>query len=97
MERRVDVVKEIIQKLKKLKDIVSQLDTFRFFSSSLLILYESDQTMIATSSEQQLVDIRIIDFENITHSGYKDPVKYEGPDEGFIFGLDSLITILGQC
>ena len=84
---RIDVVKEIIQRLKRLRDVIRQLDTYRFFASSLLIVYESDPTV------PLVVDVKIIDFENITHSGYNDSIQYEGPDEGFLLGLESLISI----
>lgn len=40
------------------------------------------------------VDLRMIDFAHSTHIGYtNDPVTYEGPDEGYITGLDTLISI----
>ena len=40
------------------------------------------------------VDLRMIDFAHSTHSGYtNDRVTYEGPDDGYLTGLDSLIAI----
>lgn len=35
------------------------------------------------------VDVRMIDF---AHATYKDS-RYEGPDHGYIFGLENLIKI----
>lgn len=33
----------MIKRLEKLRDIVGQLDTYRFFSTSLLLVYEGDK------------------------------------------------------
>ena len=94
---RIDVVKEIIQRLKRLRDVIGQLDTYRFFSSSLLIMYEGDHNDIVVDSKlspRSTVDVRMIDFANLTHSGFaNDPVVYSGPDEGYMLGLTTLISI----
>ena len=43
------------------------------------------------------VDLRMIDFAHSTHSGFSnDPVTYEGPDESYLTGLDSLILIFQE-
>lgn len=39
-EYHLDVIKELVKRLQKLRDTISQLDTYRFFSTSLLLLYE---------------------------------------------------------
>ena len=39
------------------------------------------------------VDVRLIDFAHATHKGMGDPKVYSGPDDGIIFGVDSLIKI----
>jgi hypothetical protein len=39
--------------------------------------------------------LRLIDFANVTFPGFcKDDIFHEGPDQGFLFGLNNLITIL---
>ena len=43
------------------------------------------------------IDLRMIDFAHTTHSRYKDPILYEGPDEGYLTGLDSLIAIFNKA
>ena len=45
---------------------------------------------------KELVDIRLIDFAHSTHKGLNDASVHEGPDQGFLFGLDSLVTILRE-
>lgn len=43
------------------------------------------------------VDLRMIDFAHSTHSGYMDPVKHAGCDNGYLKGLDTLIKILKEA
>jgi hypothetical protein len=39
--------------------------------------------------------LKLIDFANVTFPGFcKDDIFHEGPDQGFLFGLNNLITIL---
>ena len=123
---RLDITQEITKKLTKLRSIISKLNTYRFFSSSLLILYEGEEdtnppnqdtgvseyqdnvpTLTANpdsinstpatqilDSKPPLVDVRMIDFANLTHSGFvNDPVTYDGPDEGYMLGLSTLIKL----
>ena len=40
--------------------------------------------------------MRLIDFAHSTHRGLKDASVHEGPDQGLLFGLDSLVTILRE-
>ncbi len=43
---------------------------------------------------RQFVDIRMTDFAHTTHVGYvNDHIRYTGPNEGYIVGLDTLIGI----
>lgn len=42
------------------------------------------------------VDVRMIDFAHSTHRGLKDSTLHEGPDRGFLFGLDNFIAILNE-
>eukprot|EP00096_Caligus_rogercresseyi_P004298 TRINITY_DN1850_c0_g1_i2.p1 TRINITY_DN1850_c0_g1~~TRINITY_DN1850_c0_g1_i2.p1 ORF type:complete len:359 (-),score=119.27 TRINITY_DN1850_c0_g1_i2:206-1282(-) len=115
---RLDVCLQVIDKCRKLIDVLEGLDSFRFYTSSLLVSYEgrldtkilSGGKDILTSSSNNsnssntptggststgnIVDVRMIDFAHSTHKGLKDTVHYEGPDQGFIFGLKNFIDIL---
>lgn len=62
---------------------------FRFYTSSLLFIYEGD--VQATKGRPPRVDIKIIDFAHAIPKADKDG---EG-DDGFLFGLRNL-TILFQ-
>ena len=40
------------------------------------------------------VDVRMIDFAHVTHEGFRgDKIIHEGPDHGYLFGLENLIEI----
>lgn len=63
-------------------------------SSSNLSLPSSPSPLQTTAPIEPIVDVRIIDFAHSTHQGLADPVSYTGPDSGFIFGLENMISIL---
>merc|ERR1719391_1192284 len=43
-----------------------------------------------------LVDMKMIDFAHTTTSGFADEIVYEGPDDGYLFGLESMIEIFEE-
>ena len=133
----LELIPRLIEKLKQLREVLSNLDSYRLFSSSLLIVYEGGvetppiktngkvQTEIESNLKDQVesetattldpmttttsdplgiipdplcnlgpLEIRMIDFGNVTSKHVTtDPFKYEGPDEGFIMGLTSIINL----
>jgi inositol-hexakisphosphate kinase len=100
-------VEPIVDKLRRLQNVIEQLSTYRFYASSLLILYDG------TGDAEPL--IKMIDFAhstNRTHlmvpsdspeefilvDGVKKPVikcpyppTTKGGDHGYLLGLNSLI------
>jgi len=164
---RSDVIRALLQRLSQLRDLLASLDSYRFYTSSLLITYDggvregtsqpdpvvcrnslstSSLSLLsggssapprarhtsahslrfsATSSDSlgagphkrkrsvscsqagtrkedlvkwerstQCVDVRLIDFAHSTHRGLQDAVEHEGPDQGFLYGLENLASIL---
>ena len=153
---RTDIIPTLIDMLTRLREMLKYQDSFRFFSSSLLIMYNGSSPhsncvytgqvrspslsvetgctcasgdgvmcggvtngdanghvevldpnstghhhlhtshLSSTGSfkeARKLVDVRMIDFAHTTHSKCeKDLVKYSGPDEGYILGLNTLIS-----
>ncbi|KAK3909757.1 Inositol hexakisphosphate kinase 1 [Frankliniella fusca] len=62
--------------------------------SANLSMPSSPSPLQASAPKEPTVDVRIIDFAHSTHQGLADPVSYTGPDSGFIFGLENMISIL---
>jgi len=96
---RIDIIPIIITNLKELREMVSRQHSYRFYSSSLLILYDGDKTTpthsVTGADTAPKVLVRMIDFAHTTCSrdGYQsDPIQYSGPDEGYVLGLTSLIS-----
>uniref|UniRef100_A0A667YIF8 Kinase n=1 Tax=Myripristis murdjan TaxID=586833 RepID=A0A667YIF8_9TELE len=112
---RRDLFEPILSKLRSLKAVLERQASYRFYSSSLLIIYEgkvsrgygfscllgrdgfSGQLHPPPSSSPlpPLVDVRMIDFAHSTFKGFRgDTAVHDGPDRGYVFGLESLVRIL---
>jgi len=89
-QKRLDVLPEIIQRLESLYTIINSLLKYRFYSGSLLIVYDG-------SSQSNLIDVRMIDFAN-TIRGINDESSSNHivPDKGYLCGLESLIKIFRE-
>lgn len=84
------MIDPIIQKLKDLHRHIQSHDTYRFYSSSLLIMYDSssqdDHPGKGLGNDKagpgsNPVDVRMIDFAHSTHSGFQnDTTVHSGPD-----------------
>ncbi|XP_061473704.1 inositol hexakisphosphate kinase 1 [Rhineura floridana] len=126
IELRKDLFEPILSKLQSLKAVLERQASYRFYSSSLLIIYDGKDTRSETYMErraemrlkqvdlslpeslqdasstesvtfQPKVDVRMIDFAHSTFKGFRDdPTVHDGPDMGYVFGLESLINIMEQ-
>lgn len=67
----------------------------RFYTSSLLVTYDGASNL-GMSQSDDLVDVRIIDFAHSTHRGLKDSTLHDGPDRGFIHGIQNFVEILNE-
>lgn len=123
------VISSLLRQLRQLRRTVTILESHRFYSSSLLIVYEgksleTSKTSFGSKTEDvgrslsdneegsdieekgqnswkqnwskpEPVTMKMIDFAHSTFEGFMDdPIIHEGPDSGYIKGLDSLISIL---
>ena len=73
--------------IKLLEQILAWFDSqkdLRFYSSSLLFLFEGDEE----DHKDAAVDLRMIDFAHV------HPIHDQGKDEGYILGLKNLIGIM---
>ncbi|KAM9369468.1 inositol hexakisphosphate kinase 3 [Phaethornis superciliosus] len=104
---RTDLLEPIILRLKALLAVIRKQSSYRFYSSSLLIIYEGQEQKENTApldnhlhlqkpNHPSRVDVRMIDFAHTTFKGSKceHPTTHDGPDQGYIFGLENLIRIL---
>jgi len=78
---RKNVVKAFLPILKKIQEYFESQHDLRFFSSSLLFLFEG------SDAESLKVDIRMIDFAHVhqIHDG--------GTDGGYVVGMKNLMKI----
>ncbi|XP_028431533.1 inositol hexakisphosphate kinase 1 isoform X3 [Perca flavescens] len=104
---RQDLFEPILNKLRTLKAVLERQASYRFYSSSLLIIYEGKAPPSksdclppvpcgpAPPQQPPLVDVRMIDFAHSTFKGFRgDTAIHDGPDRGYVFGLESLVQIL---
>ncbi|XP_056130555.1 inositol hexakisphosphate kinase 1 [Lampris incognitus] len=105
---RRDLFEPVLSQLQSLKAVLERQASYRFYSSSLLIIYEGKlpergpgQTTSPSPSpppsplQPTLVDVRMIDFAHSTFKGFRgDTAVHDGPDQGYVFGLESLVRIL---
>lgn len=105
---RFDILLPLIDRLQALTEAIEQLESFRFYTSSLLILYEgkgpdgnSNDCSEAPPPPPPKETVFTkkpppspVDVRMIdfAHSVYSP--KDKGPDEGYLFGLRNLITQL---
>lgn len=95
-EFQVDAAVYVLSELLHVRDWMSKTTSHRFYSSSLLIVYEGDDTEDAATVARQLdesetdeshndVTVRMIDFPHVV------PSKDNTPDENYLKGIDLLI------
>ncbi len=88
--KRLDIVPEIIERLKSLYETIDSLSKYRFYSGSLLIVYDG-------LTQSNLTDVRMIDFAHSIYAPINDETSASnnplGPDKGYLFGLERLIDV----
>ncbi|XP_059877982.1 inositol hexakisphosphate kinase 3 [Delphinus delphis] len=93
---RMELLEPIQRQLRALLSVIRSQSSYRFYSSSLLIIYDGQETLQTPHGSNVVkVDIRMIDFAHTTYKGsWNEHTTYDGPDPGYIFGLENLIQIL---
>lgn len=85
---RLDLLKKFISKLIEFQKAAQNETRYRFYSTSLLLLYEGEFDDVSAKKETP-IDVRMIDFAH-TYSLLKE----EEQDDGYLFGLQNFINIL---
>jgi hypothetical protein len=86
--RRLLLLDAFIDKLAELRGVIKTLKGFRFWSGSLLFIYDcsdelSDEAVVNSAT------VKMIDFAN-----YTILTGSETPDNEYIYGIESLLTFL---
>ncbi|KAL7314076.1 inositol polyphosphate kinase kcs1 [Mucor circinelloides] len=94
LDGRLDHIPVLLKKLNRLARIIRSLKGYRFYASSLLLIYDGSKP---ENSKDCRIDVRMIDFakcvspdddaENFTYP----PENPNRPDEGYLLGISSLI------
>lgn len=77
--RQHNLLEKMIEKLKELRSVIVELKSFRFYTSSLLLIYEGNvckcptlgggnETCASSEELNKLFDVRLIDFAHSTHA-----------------------------
>lgn len=104
------LIEFVLKRLREIVKILMTLDSFRFYTSSLLVTYDGEELEEDEEEENQQaerkdstgyiedpkVNVRMIDFAHSTHRGMGDETVYTGPDDGFLFGLRTLEKMLEE-
>lgn len=93
----VELIPEFINKLHRLSSLIQSLPGYRFYGSSLFIVYDGDNV-------GNNVDVRLIDFARCVtrreiHDNYNlmtCPPQHgpTEPDHGYLTGLNSILNAL---
>lgn len=89
---RSDVLGPIIERLRIFLRLMEQQKLYRFFATSLLIIYEGD-TRCPISKPRDLLDVRLVDF---AHAFERNPNDFSEPDYNTMFGVKNFIKYLEQ-
>jgi len=84
---RVQVLAQFLDKLRTILSIMSKGVPYRFYSTSLLFIYEGENSVGVKGCP--LLDLRMIDFAQ-TYPTDSSTQK----DDGYLFGLTNLISLL---
>ena len=94
--QRLDVLPAIIERLEALYATITTLSAYRFYSGSLLIVYDGSPT-------SDSIDARMIDFAHTTHDTMvnddddgSSSSRHVDPDKGYLHGLECLLGIFRE-
>jgi len=86
-ELRLELIKPMLEQLRKVKKFFDSNEHFEFIGSSLLIIFEADPDIEKSDPRFNKVSIKMIDFAHVQ-------VKPGEKDKGYLKGLNNVIEIL---
>ena len=106
---RTELIVPLLRRLHTLREHLQKLEGFRFYCSSLLLMYDGHNGGSNGYKSESIngtgidgmgtvypeVEVRMIDFAN-ARLKEEESNPHIGPDHGYIFGVTSLIDILTQ-
>ena len=103
MSYRTELIQPIIQRLETLLKHLQSIEGYRFYCSSLLLMYDGYKTDQSDTIPDILhqtdtfpeVEVRMIDFAN-ARLKEEESNTHIGPDRGYIFGVTSLIKLFTE-
>lgn len=74
--------------------MISSAESYRFFSSSLLLMYDASPTIMPTTDAlaDEAIDVRMIDFAHSTYAGFLSDEAYNG-----LFDIKNDSTSICRC
>eukprot|EP01147_Barroeca_monosierra_P008922 gene8923-1265_t len=100
-EYKQEFIHALLKRLEQLRAAICQTPNYRFYSSSLLLVYDAcpSHSQLIRRTFSSLVDLRMIDFANTScyfEGADEVPIDTDPNtiDEGYIFGLDNLHALL---
>jgi hypothetical protein len=81
---RVDLIPSLLEKLRNIIGVVEH-SPFRFYTSSLLFIYDGD-------GHPGAIDVRLVDFAHAIYKGTKEGEA----DDGFLFGMRNLVALFNS-
>ena len=102
--RQLELLSKIKTRIEELILVLKKLDTYRFHTASLLLIYDAYEVpnikmgrfSVKDKQKSAQFDVWLVDFAHATHKGFNDKILNEGPDMGFIQGLKNLVQILDE-
>lgn len=106
---RLDVIDPYLKQLGELLSVIEDQSSYRFYNTSLLLIYEGeecentegnighDDCSSTVKDSHANVCIRMIDFAHAHYNNQSNsPELHNVPDNGYLFGLRSVIRILKE-
>jgi hypothetical protein len=92
----VSIIQSTLSQLKKILVWMEQQHEFRFYCSSILIVYDhSARGKTCMGDSNRDVKVKMIDFAHVVSVSSEDP-NYRDIDNGYITGLSNLMNFLDE-